>query len=905
VNVTARPEAENARASEPRTTDARLARAFGLLSGPDVQVLSLDVFDTMLWRRAPEPADVFPMVAHALTEQGLLSPDVTPRLFQKLRIAAEARARAKRAAGGKGAEVALRDIYAELPDFAVPKAGPDRLAGVELAVEREVLIPDLDVLELIRAAHSLGKQAIAVSDTYLSEGELRSMLDPGFAGDAAIDRVYASSDHGVGKTNGMFELVLKELRLEPRQLVHVGDNELADVESPAKLGIPAVHFKRGTPYLDAVLKREQAYGNPDRPPVRGDAGLTALRGKLLHRTELEALDPELQPFWAYGAACLGPALTAFAEWVVERTEGLGLPRALCLMREGELLAELVNGAAGYMGASVRGEPIWLSRHVCARASIVEGTERELRTLLVRRRPPTVRQLCETVGLDVDTSSRLRSRAAARLDDAAAVDEVLAEMASDPELRSTMVNNARLMRERVIEYLRRHSGEDDETVVLVDLGWGGTIQSLLQRLLQRDAAVNGTRELHTIGLYLVTHDLALQRALDGLDLHGFLGTFGVPGPAVRSIMRSPEILEQVCMPDVGSQVGLTADLEPVLGDSVDERIPQAAHRAAVQAGIRAFQREWARYASMMPGRMPSLTLPDLREQLLAQVARALVAPTDSEAAVFGAWIHDENFGSHESDLLVGGPQTARAFRHMEPGDIVATPMSEVYWPFGLAALEDEHLAATTEAASMGRIAPEAFYSVVESGDFEVYYDNGFGYGEEWKVALESKRNRFGLSYARTTVRAEEVRGVRVDPAAAPCVLRIDWIALTCSIRGQAEPVRLMLDSPDDLARFTVRGAELLRPKLFLVDGTDPQFELDLRKALGGEVPYEVTVECAYAILPSAPPARDPRASGLARYGGPRTRAVKRFVRQVENRTGLPLGQPLRKGYRRLRDRFKAR
>jgi hypothetical protein len=206
---------------------------------------------------------------------------------------------------------------------------------------------------------------------------------------------------------------------------------------------------------------------------------------------------------------------------------------------------------------------------------------------------------------------------------------------------------------------------------------------------------------------------------------------------------------------------------------------------------------------------------------------------------------------------------------------------------------------------GRLAPEAFYSVVEAGDFDVYYDNGFGFGESWKVALESKRNRFGLSYARTTVRAEEVRAVRLDPAAAPCVLRVDWIALTCSMRGQEEPTRLVFDSAEALDQFTVRGASPLRPKLYVVDGTDPQFELDLRRALGGESPYEVTVECAYAILPSAPLAEDQRAAELARRTEASSRAVKRLVRQVENRTGMPLGEPLRKGYRRLRARFRAR
>src|SRR3954464_222301 len=497
----------------------------------------------------------------------------------------------------------------------------------------------------------------------------------------------------------------------------------------------------------------------------------------------------------------------------------------------------------------------------------------------RRRPPTVRQLCETVGVDVNESADLRDTADSRLDDAAAVDRVLALLTSDPELRAAMVNTARSLRERVIAYLNAQAPEGEPGVTVVDLGWGGTIQSLLQNLLRREAKVAGTPTTRLLGLYLVTHDLALQRTLDGLETEAFLAGYGVPGPAVRSIMRSPEILEQVCMPDVGSQVGLTADLEPVLGDAIDERIPQAAHRAAVQAGIRAFQREWARYAVLMPDRRPSLTTPELRQQLLAQVTRALVAPTEHEATVFGAWIHDENFGSRGSDLLVGGPETARAVRHMEPRDVVAPPMAELYWPFGLAALEDEHLAASVEAMTTGRMPPEAFYSVVEAGDFDVYYDTGFGFGEAWKETLESRRNRFGLSYVRTTVRAEEVRGVRLDPASAPCVLRLDSIALTCSMRGQAEPRRLVFDSPEALERFTVRGATALRPKLWLIDGTDPQFELDLKCSLG-EAPYEVVVECAYAILASAPP------SVPARSGPPKTQAVKRLARQAGKR-GRPV------------------
>ena len=95
----------------------------------------------------------------------------------------------------------------------------------------------------------------------------------------------------------------------------------------------------------------------------------------------------LRPFWAFGAGSLGPPLAAFADWVVEQARDAGCSRAFCLMREGQLLAALVNQARGQAGPVA--EPLWLSRQVCARASIVEGTRRELEALFVRRRLPTL------------------------------------------------------------------------------------------------------------------------------------------------------------------------------------------------------------------------------------------------------------------------------------------------------------------------------------------------------------------------------------------------------------------------------------------------------------------------------------------------------------------------------------
>ena len=144
----------------------------------------------------------------------------------------------------------------------------------------------------------------------------------------------------------------------------------------------------------------------------------------------------------------------------------------------------------------------------------------------------------------------------------------------------------------------------------------------------------------------------------------------------------------------------------------------------------------------------------------------------------------------------------------------------------------------------------------------------------------------------------MRGIRIDPVRAQCLLRIDWIALTCSMRGEAEPRRHRVRQPRGAPRFSMRELDAQGAKFYMASGEDPQMELDLRAELGGASAYEVLVEVAYAVLLVDPRGEDAaQARELQRRAEQRSRATKRFVRQLENRTGVPLGQPLRKAYRR--------
>ena len=842
--------------------DSRLAPARELLAAGEVDVLSLDVFDTLLWRTVPEPVDAFPIVAETLRERGMLAESVAADAFSWLRIGAEAGAREALQEAGGGPEVTLAQIYAAFPERLVHSAPVEDLAEVEIEVESGLLIPDLDVLALAAEAHELGKRVVVVSDTYFTSPALRRFLGRGPLGSLWIDEVFASCEHGAYKSGRLFEIVLDRLGAKAKRVVHVGDNPVADVEGARRHGIRAVPYPKRPAELEVLRAREARHGGAEQE-------LAALRARVLARRERGSQPQELLPLWDYGAAVLGPVLTGFAAWVHERARAHGARPVFCLMREGAVLADLIESAGPACDSDLAAEPLWLSRQVCARAAIVEGTRDELRELTFRQRKPTAAELFATLGLERGDLGPLERHADARLDQKGLLEAVVDRVVFEPGLHERVVSEAAELRGRIVRYLRSVLGEDEGLIVLVDLGWGATIQSLLDRVLQAEGET-----LQTLGLYLVTNDRAAERMLDGTFAEGFLGQAGQPGPLVSSLMRSPELLEQACMPEHGSQTGIDAELRPILGPDGDDLL-QAAERHALQQGIRAFLRLWSRYRAAVPGALKAL--PGATPALRAILARSVLAPVAEESALFAAWSHDQNFGSDESQSIVAG-DAARSLRHLDPRGLIELPMDASYWPFALAAMRDDSLARAAEQVAAGQAGWDWFASDLETGPFELSGGGRIGFGPEGRVVMQPRRNRYGNALVRADVRRPGTHRLRIRPARSACVLRIDRITLRCWHEDAPEPVVVELSSEVDLARLSTSGLERIAGRVWLSRGGRPSLVVDLAEPAGAAA-WRVEAEIAFAAMP-IPAAPDRRA---------RTRVRRRLGRLVKDhpRAGAPL------------------
>lgn len=809
----------------PRIGGHRLVRAKADIEDGGVSVVSFDVFDTLLWRRVPRPTDTFVILGKQLLDAGLLRSWVDPLAFRRLRIAAEKRARSNRKKTGGGVEVNLDEIWSCLPKSVVLPEHRDRAAELEYRVERDLTQPDLDVAEFAAFAKERGCHLIIVSNTYFPNDRMaRFLARPGLE---MLHKatMFASCSFGVGKGDGLWKVVLQDLGVAPGRVLHVGDNEPADVDAPSELGIRTVLYPQASAAVDKIFARENL--TPEEPkapaevvdPTCGDLGLTRLRAKVANRVESTSLSSDAAVSWEYGASVLGPVLTGFAEWVHRRTLEAGASTAWCMMREGAFLADLVQASADRHAKGVSAKPIWLSRQVTARAALDRVDEKSLRKMLVRRIRPTVGQFVEQLGLSANQLPHLPAPASASMDVPSVADDVISYLEEDEASRAVILTEAAAARRRLLGYLEATWGSADEPIVLVDLGWGGTIQRQL-----RDVFHIAGLPLTTVGLYLATNEVAAERVLDGAEISGYLTSLGEPERDIYDINRSPEVIEQSCLATLGSVVDFDTSRNPVLDGSIPAQ-EQVVSKLLVQDGVRAFQREWLRYDAAIPD-WPSLDGSE-RTYLRNVLRTSVVSPTSDEARVFGAWAHEDNFGADTREYVVP-PRLVPFVPYLSPLDLVEMTMEDALWPLGLAAAHDPGLARAALAIQAEQLPPDVFESQhSDKTSFFVDVESGFVAASEKPLRV----NHNGLSFGSFRASQPGTKGVLFVPCHGHALIRIDWIELDLRDHSGAPPTTIRIDREDQFAGFAYSGCRWLTNNLVLSFTDQPGIRIPLPRVVG--------------------------------------------------------------------------
>lgn len=212
----------------------------------EIRLISTDVFDTLLLRRGKSQRSRIAAgearFANLLKQRGLI---VEKDELVRCRLLAQKFAyRALNVGGGVG-EVRLADIIGwQLRLLGLPGDLVSERIAIELAIEKTALSANAALATLLRQHRQAGVRIVAVSDTAFSTGELTELIDH-FHGPGLIDRIYSSADAQASKRfGGLFATVLAAEAVAPSDVLHIGDDETADLRVPDAMGIKALHLPR-------------------------------------------------------------------------------------------------------------------------------------------------------------------------------------------------------------------------------------------------------------------------------------------------------------------------------------------------------------------------------------------------------------------------------------------------------------------------------------------------------------------------------------------------------------------------------------------------------------------------------------------------------------------------------------
>jgi len=341
-------------------------------------VVSFDIFDTLLRRTVFKPEDAFVIIQKKLEiEHGGLLPPIFIKRFPELRVGFERQLRKEydlyhhttNVYEERNEEFYMIQVYERmLASFGLA----EELAQKLLEIEQEVEFSILEARSLGKALYDVaiakGKRVLLISDFTHTESFVSSALER--AGYSGYDRLYVSSEVGLKKHSGLlFKHVLTDLGLRPDSILHIGDNSTGDFTQALNNAIFPTKIASTRERVNQILKNrtidlnvfEQSFYLRTMINLYAeeyfDALLTA--GDKPVDSAKERRDLFSTPS-EFGFLALGPVIFEFTKWILDHALSQNCKKVLFFARDCylpyEIAKRLVKGVKKYHDL----EPVYLA-----------------------------------------------------------------------------------------------------------------------------------------------------------------------------------------------------------------------------------------------------------------------------------------------------------------------------------------------------------------------------------------------------------------------------------------------------------------------------------------------------------------------------------------------------------------
>lgn len=540
-------------------------------------LVTFDIFDTLVHRKLRAPVDVFEAVRIAVLQNNiaLLNHDILAS-FSHQRMQAEKEARDIFAAASNAeGEINLDEIYHRYEVLSGCSSELRQLLQTkELELEKTFLFASKKGLEIFDELRKKTKKLAFISDMYLPSSWLREMLEEkGFA-KLCDTPVFVSGELRRSKHSGWIYPEVRARLNIPRDAnwLHVGDNEWSDVKQAEKYSIK-------TRWADwaKVDNQRMLCARP-----RSDYVINSLI-EFLAMPQSQQFVPQ-DDYERVGYRTFGPLIFGFMLWLCAKILESKVERVAFVARDGWLPHHLFENLKKDVGLDhITSSYVHFSRRVGHQFGIREWDTEKTWAPFAGKVSRPIEYSLETVGYDVGTIPHLldqfgltgsgpvlHEKIRAGRDMLATTFEVGLKAASD-------------RRRKFRPYFDRHFSPGVKTA-LVDIGWNGNIQRYLLGTLDQSYSKEDF-----VGLYLGLHSSATTNRDLGFSMQGWLSHYGNQ-PDIQEYLQSGgvELLEFALTADHGTTLGYemsdNGEIVPKLEDILPEERDYREKAMRVQQGI---------------------------------------------------------------------------------------------------------------------------------------------------------------------------------------------------------------------------------------------------------------------------------------------------------------------------------
>ena len=431
-------------------------------------VISFDMFDTLILRSVEKPVDVFSFIGNEI--------DIPN--FKKIRREIESELREK----SINEETTIDEIYTLISE----RYGIDKIKGIEIEFKYElaICVPNPYMQELYNELIKRHKKIIVTSNMYWDESRLKKILDN--CGYKEIENIFVSCEYGQSKKYGKLQNLVVDKLGHNKKYVHIGDNYFGDVEG-----------SRCADWAGVYYESVRDLGTKYRPDNMTSLSSSIYKG-LVNNKLFSA--GNLNPYYEYGYAYVGYMVLGFCRWLDNLAKEKNIDMFWFVSRDMQVV---YNVYQKYFG-NIESEYIKASRTSSIHLSFNRHIDHFMDWHVKRRISSnnTIEEVLYELGFDylIDKIGRVELEK----------NEILTAD-NIPKIRELLYQNKTLILEKydnerqAAERYYREKIKNKKNICIVDLGWKASTYSSLKTFLCDECGM----------------DLNMYSAMIGMEGHPFV------------------------------------------------------------------------------------------------------------------------------------------------------------------------------------------------------------------------------------------------------------------------------------------------------------------------------------------------------------------------------------------------